>query len=42
LKFLSEKLGKAGKGKRSKGRREGKKGKKRDVSERPSSTAEIR
>jgi hypothetical protein len=44
LKFLCEKLGEAGKKKNGakEGNRGGEKGKERDVSERPSSTAEIR
>jgi hypothetical protein len=44
VKYLYEKLGKAGKKKKGakEGQRGGEKGKNRDVSERPSSTAEIR
>jgi hypothetical protein len=42
LKFLSKELGKAGKRKKGGRKERGGRGKKRDVSERPSSTAEIR
>jgi hypothetical protein len=44
VKYLYEKLGKAGKEKKGAKERQrgGEKGKNRDVSERPSSTAEIR